>query len=462
MSEYTVIHEGTFRVDQTSEYIHLPFDVPMNATRIQVEYEYSEPISAAQGVTGGNTIDLGVFDSRGIEFLNAGFRGWSGSERSSCFIAMHEATPGYLAGPLIPGVWHVLLGLYKIGPAGCSYRVAVTISSTKDATPRAQISLVPTGDLPSSSPRAPFAPWLRGELHCHTVHSDGDLTPRELVELAKTRSLDFLAIADHNTIASQRELAMLRDPGLVLIRGVEVTSFYGHFCCWGIPDWVDFRVTSPQQMVAALEFANSDGAVTSANHPKPLGPMWDFATVANYQCIEVWNGSWQVRNQDSLDFWVRQLATGRRIPAVGGSDFHRQQQMLEHPPRAPGMPTVWVYVPGPPSPSAILAAIRQGHMVLSDTPDGPLLDLRGQNAIVGDEVVRPTMSVLALRVRCQRGNGNVLRLLDQNGLLFEQLVTADEQEFALDLPVPSSHYVRAELRAPDQQMRALTNPLYLA
>ncbi len=462
MSEFMITHEGTFRTDQESGYIHLPFQVPAHTTRIQVEYQYSSPISAAPGVTGGNTLDLGVFDARGIEFLDAGFRGWSGSERSSFFITETEATPGYLAGPMTEGLWHVLLGLYKIGPDGCSYRVTITVSTAENEMGRSEPPPAPTGDLPASRPRAPFAPWLRGELHCHTVHSDGDLTPGELIELAHARGLDFLAMADHNTIASQRELATVRAPGLVLIRGVEVTTFYGHFCCWGIPDWVDFRVTRPEQMERAVEFANRHGGLTCANHPKPLGPPWDFTAVAGYHCIEVWNGTWQMRNQDSLDFWVRQLAGGRRIPAVGGSDFHRRQQMLEHPPRAPGRPTVWAYVPGEPSSAAILAAIRQGHVVLSDTPDGPLLDVRALNAIPGDEVLRPPAGTLALHVRCQRGAGNLLRLLDQNGLLFEQRVTAAEQEFVLELPVPSSRYVRAELRAPDQPMRALTNPLYIA
>ncbi len=461
MPDFNVVHEGTVRPEQTSQYLHLPFNVPANTTRIYVEYQYDHPISAAQGVTGGNTIDLGVFDARGIEFLEAGFRGWSGCERSAFFITETDATPGYLAGPLVEGVWYVLLGLYKIGPQGCSYRVAVTISTGDNVPHNHPPSLAEGDELPATPSRTTGSGWLRGELHCHSIHSDGTLTPRELIQLAHARGLDFLAISDHNTIASQRELAVIRDPGLVLIRGVEVTTFYGHFCVWGIGDWVDFRITNPEQMAAAVQFANDRGAVTSANHPKPLGPPWEFAAVDNYQCIEVWNGPWSLRNQDALDFWVRQLAAGRRIPAVGGSDFHRERQLQEHPPRAPGLPTVWVYVPGESTAEAILAAIRQGHVVLSEAPDGPFVDVRADDAIVGAELARPATGALAVSIRCRGGAGNLLRLLDQNGLQYEQLVTGDDQEIALDLPVPSSRYVRAELRTLEGQMRALTNPLYV-
>ena len=122
MPDLTITHEGTLQPAQEKTYVHLPFEVPAGAIRIQVEYHYSRQIGSDPLLTGGNTIDLGIFDERGIDFSSAGFRGWSGSERSSFFITATDATPGYLAGPLTPGQWHVLLGLYKIAPEGCAYR----------------------------------------------------------------------------------------------------------------------------------------------------------------------------------------------------------------------------------------------------------------------------------------------------------------------------------------------------
>lgn len=39
----------------------------------------------------------------------------------------------------------------------------------------------------------------------HTAASDGQYTPTEIVELAKRRGLDLLAVMDHNTIAGVDE-----------------------------------------------------------------------------------------------------------------------------------------------------------------------------------------------------------------------------------------------------------------
>ncbi len=463
MPNHVIVHEGTLQLAQEKTYIHLPFDMPADATRLEVEYSYSHRISSDPTLTGGNTIDLGVFDARGIDFLTAGFRGWSGSERAAFFITEHEATPGYLAGPLMPGRWHILLGLYKIAPEGCTYRVKITITTEPGHTPHTKM-IPAAGDLPFSLPRAPFAPWLRGELHCHAWHSDGDRSAAEVVRLARERGLDFLAISDHNTIASQRELSNLRDPGLILIRGVEATTFKGHFNTWGIPDWVDFRVQRPEDMQAALRFANDCGAVTSCGHPKPYGPPWEYSSVTNFHCVEVWNGPWTLLNQMALDYWVSLLASGRRLTAIAGSDWHRQRELEDSPPRAPGTPAVWVYVPVTPRASTILDAIRRGHVSLSDEPEGPFLDLRaGRNfaAMGGDVLTRPNDGTVSLRVHCRRGAGHQLQLLDHARVLLQRDIAGADAMIAVDLPVETSLYVRAELRTADETLRAMTNPIYL-
>lgn len=463
MSTHTIIYEGTLRSEQEKSYVHLPFDVPANTRLVTIDYRYSNRIGSSPKLTGGNTIDLGIFDARGIDFLNAGFRGWSGSERLSVSIGEMDATPGYLAGPLTSGRWHVMLGLYKLAPEGCSYYVAITIS-TEVVSPTTPLLLTPAPRLPASPPRAPFTPWLRGELHCHTWHSDGDASPLERVELARERGLDFLAVTDHNTTSTQYELATLSNSDLILIPGLEVTTFKGHFNVWGIGDWVDFRVLRSEDMAASIRFAVEHGAVVSCNHPKPYGPPWEYEDVSGYHCVEVWNGPWYVLNQASLDFWVRQLASGQRISAVGGSDYHRKSQLAEIPPRAPGTPTVWAYVSDTPSAETILQAIRQGHISLSDEPDGPLLELRAGAdgvALCGDALARPLGGQLPVRVHCYRGAGYRLQLLDQEGVLLERTLAERDELVMGELAVERSLYVRAELRDKRGNMKALSNPVYL-
>ncbi|HZQ09115.1 MAG TPA: CehA/McbA family metallohydrolase [Anaerolineae bacterium] len=462
MPQQTQLFEGDFVPSQEKEYVHLPFEMPHGATRLDVEYSYSHQIDSDPLLHGGNTIDLGVFDERGIEFLNAGFRGWSGSERLAFFITETEATPGYLAGALTPGVWHIGLGLYKIADEGCQYRVAVTITTDANSTSSLSRPRIPS-NLPSSPIQSRRGNWLRGEMHCHTIHSDGDSTPEKLLQIARERGLDFLAITDHNSISCQRELETFSEPGLILIRGVEVTTFKGHFNVWGILDWIDFRVTCPEQMAAAIRAATDKGALTSCNHPKPYGPMWDYGEVEGYHCIEVWNGPWIENNESALKFWAERLAHGKRIVAVCGSDWHTLAELEQEHPRAPGTPTLWVYVPETPSADAILNAIHRGHVTLSDEPNGAFLELCAGDDLSargGDVLTRDSNDVILFQVHCLNGAGNTLTLLDQKGIVFSQRIQAAEETVRARVPVKDSLYIRAELRGDDDIVHALTNPIY--
>ena len=57
-------------------------------------------------------IDLGLEDEDGR------FLGWSGSARESVTVGEHDATPGYLMGPVRPGKWRILIGAYHVEEEG--------------------------------------------------------------------------------------------------------------------------------------------------------------------------------------------------------------------------------------------------------------------------------------------------------------------------------------------------------
>ena len=43
------------------------------------------------------------------------------------------------------------------------------------------------------------------DLHTHSSHSDGSLSPRQLVQLAKKRRLRAIALTDHDTVGGVEE-----------------------------------------------------------------------------------------------------------------------------------------------------------------------------------------------------------------------------------------------------------------
>lgn len=65
------------------------------------------------------------------------------------------------------------------------------------------------------------------DLHLHTYHSDGTRSPREVVDLARGRGLDIIAISDHDNVAAYFEIKSYADDrGLTLIPAIELSCGY--------------------------------------------------------------------------------------------------------------------------------------------------------------------------------------------------------------------------------------------
>ena len=67
---------------------------------------------------------------------------------------------------------------------------------------------------------------MKYDLHLHTTASDGRLNPAALVDLARARGLEVIAITDHDSVGGVSEAleAAGREPGIVVIPGVEINT----------------------------------------------------------------------------------------------------------------------------------------------------------------------------------------------------------------------------------------------
>ncbi|MDP2948764.1 MAG: CehA/McbA family metallohydrolase [Chloroflexota bacterium] len=482
-------------------FLYLPFQVPPRTARIDVSYSYSDPKSGDFGLDAGNAVDIGIFDPRGLSFLEAhGFRGWSGTFRREFSISPTEATLGYIRGPILPGQWSIMLGFESILEQGCRYEVKVELTpeDAPEASPEAHppsaehqplaegerlaeggpgamvASSVVTAPAPAWHGQSRGGGWFKGDLHCHTIHSDGLNTVEEIVTNARELGLDFLAITDHNTITHHEELARLA-PGtpVVLIPGEEITTYWGHTNAWGLREWIDFRCTDSQAANAVARFVLEKGGLISINHPKAVGPAWMFQDADGYPCMEVWQAPWRWFNWESLERWDGLLQQGRRIVAVGGSDTHSIPPARQMHPHGLGEPTTWVYVPGPLTEEAVLDGIRQGHVFMSEVPAGPQLYLTADadgdgryETLMGDSIEAREGRV-AFRVRCRDAAERRLWVVSDGAILDLLQVDSDDfvHEFSLD--VAGRAYVRAELRGwrgrPErgEVVIGMTNPIYV-
>src|SRR5262249_39776707 len=150
------------------------------------------------------------------------FRGYSGGAQRTITVGRTLASPGYRAGPLPPGTWHVLLGLYKVAPEGVDVDIDVVESrkqqtSSDVAPPHASGDQAPAPAPPPASAAPRGSP---GPLPAPPTHSDAPAAPSAVASAARSAGLDFIAITDHNNTTWTRE-AMPDSP--LAIVGEEVT-----------------------------------------------------------------------------------------------------------------------------------------------------------------------------------------------------------------------------------------------
>jgi hypothetical protein len=484
-----VIHVAPLNAKR-ERYLYVSFDVPRGATRIVVSYEYARE-------DGANTLDLGVFDSRsngpGAEVSERGFRGWSGGRRSEFFISREEATPGYLAGDLPAGRWRIVLGLYKVAPAGVDVKLKFVIETEASqpnrqahagASTRDTARLLPREQQPDRSRDSAGANlyWFAGDLHTHTVHSDGEPTVSELAEAAYYNYLDFIFVTDHNTPSHHADVARARDfpHELLVMRGEEVTTYGGHANAWGLPAgaFVDFRVrpgdSAGMSRVAAR--AHQLGALISVNHPFALcgGCNWSYGdAIRGFDAVEVWNGEWDATDESALKLWDGLLQRGLRPTAVASSDTHRPQNST-------GRPTTHVAAEEL-TQTALLNGIRRGRAevqglpVMFEAATGTLgsAGANGARTGVGGEIRMNAPGTLVFFARvgaAHRGAGTPQAHLFLSRRANVSLVsggrvvrtwTADGVTEVFEVECERSGYYRLEVRDLEGKMLALTNPIYV-
>ena len=407
-------------------YYTIPFPVPEGLERVTVSYSYKR-LSGAVGRLRDmvNVVDLGLMDGEGR------FLGWSGGARDTVFVGPYASTKGYKMTGLTPGEWQIIVGAYQIPAGGLPVRYEVTYT-----------------------PKGPR--WLSGDLHMHSDASDGQHDMFTLAGMALKEGLDFIAVANHNNTAENLHLPVV--PGLTLLSAVEWTHYRGHMNFFGVAEPFEnsFIANSEEEMLALVADAKAKGALVSVNHPKcGLCPyLWDSEDC--FDLVEVWNGPMRKANLDAIAWWHDMLMSGRKIPLVGGSDYHKDKQPVRF-----AHPITRVYAQSPGA-GDILAAIAGGHSYVTSSVDGVVLDMRCGNAGIGDTIVLHeglALSVSAENLRV----GTRLKLVTSDGTAAEWKRFSN-QTIAAQIPVlPSwrfAYLIASKTLMGRELVRAVSNPVY--
>jgi len=437
----------TPKQQQVDRYVQVPFDVAPGTTRIDIELKYDR-------ANGENVVDLGLLEPGSLELGTKSFRGWTGGERSAIFVSATDATPGYWPGPIQAGQWNVGLGLYKVGVAGVD--VEVTVRTSSDTVTAAMPSL-------PARPKGPIRTgpaWYSGALHAHTHNSDGALSAQALAEKARAEGLDFLAITDHNNTASQRETIDV--PGLLTILGEEVTTPGGHANVWGlggVRDFVDFRVSPGDPAInTLLSAAAARGAMVGINHPYSacVACSWTHAVPEVVNTVEI-TGREPAEIVRAVALWDMLLTAGRRVTAIGVSDWHRGDTPI-------GAASVRVWA-SELSTRAILDAVRAGRVIVmadgATAPPDVRVTSASKEARVGDTMTLARGDAYALEIDAKAplyAGAHVEAYW--NG---ERIATAAlaDGHVRLERFASTNGYLRIHVLAASGAPLAVTNPIWM-
>ncbi|MCZ4095645.1 CehA/McbA family metallohydrolase [Streptomyces sp. So13.3] len=459
-----------------ADFVYLPVNVPHGVREIAVSYTYDRP--AVPVGTVGNACDIGIFDQHGTALGGKGFRGWSGGARTAFTISAEQATPGYLAGPVSPGTWNVVLGPYTVAPQGLDYSVTITLRYGPRGT-------TPAPTYPPQHAKGRGRAWYRGDCHLHTVHSDGQRTPAEVTAAARAAGLDFINTSEHNTTSAHSVYGPLAGDDLLVLTGEEITTRNGHYLAIGTDPgvWFDWRYRARDDAYArfARKIRGAGGLVVPA-HPYGIFPasQWKFG-YDQADAIEVWNGPWGPDDELSLNTWDNLLTASTRgdghwIPAMGNSDAHREPQVV-------GLPQTVVLADGLDR-AALLAGIRAGRSWLAESSDVQLAFTatgpHGEHAGIGERLVVGAEDVVTVRLEVSGvpgvpvGGGVFgaqVRLMTDEGQMFAtQLAPSGAGSVEWRTTASLAAYVRAEVRHPVTDggvsglpgaVAALTNPMWL-
>jgi len=234
--------------------------------------------------------------------------------------------------------------------------------------------------LPAAQAPASVLHWYKGNTHTHTLNSDGDSTPDDVVKWYREHGYRFLVLTDHNCLTSVDGLNALHgaDEQFLVIKGEEVSGHAGKKPIHVNGLDVGALVTTSdgpaaldvmQRMVDGIRGANG---VPHINHPNYEWAITgdDLKQVENTKLFEIYNGHPAVNNLGGggvpgmEEVWDRLLSSGKLMYGFADDDAHYFKQPGN--PDVPGPGRGWVYVHADRlAPRAIVEALDRGDFYAS-------------------------------------------------------------------------------------------------
>jgi hypothetical protein len=217
--------------------------------------------------------------------------------------------------------------------------------------------------------------WYRGNLHTHTINSDGDSPPYDVMAWYKRNGYQFLALTDHNTYTDPALFDTNPNDNFLLIGAEEVTNpLTVHVNAIGvkrvIPAQKGETVTAILQ--ANIDAIRAEGGIPLINHPNFRWAFTekDMLPLRGVGLLEIASGHPLVNSEGDgtvlshEQMWDQLLTAGMRVFGAAVDDAHNFREEFSIDRANPGRG--WVVVRAPAlTREAILAALNSGDFYAS-------------------------------------------------------------------------------------------------
>lgn len=427
------------------DHVFVDFEVPEGIVEIEVRHD---------DLSEDDILDWGLYDA-------AGTRGWGGGNSEPAIVGLEAASRSYTPGPIEAGTWRLVIGKALIDGADASYDVQVVLRTVATLAPQPERTPYIPGDALSDAPR-----WYAGDFHVHSRES-GDARPEidEVATFARSRGLDFVELSDHNVLSQNDFLGAVQadHPELLLIPGMEFTTYAGHANAIGATQWVDHKIGQRGITIeGAIAAFDAQGALVAINHPALalgtlcIGCAWDHAIDPNtIHAVEIattgLDQAGALFDGQAIEFWDDLCDQGAHLAAIGGSDDHRAGVDLGTFQSPIGDPTTMVFA-SELSVAAILEGVRTSRTVVKlQGPDDPMVAFEPALAAFGDTVWADGPVDYAVTVT--GGDGFTVHVVQDGVAIGEEAVRGDRYMASFQVTAPESGETRARVELHDDAGR---------
>ncbi|HBE82045.1 MAG TPA: CehA/McbA family metallohydrolase [Pyrinomonadaceae bacterium] len=263
--------------------------------------------------------------------------------------------------------------------------------------------------------------WFKGNTHTHTLNSDGDSTPYDVVKWYREHGYNFVFITDHEYITNVGVLNELfgKAGSFVVISGQEVTDRFDskplHINALGIDSVVmpNALAGSVATLQKNIDDVRAKGGVPQLNHPNFGWALTaaEIKQLKNITLVEIFNGHPLVNNlggggsPSAEQIWDDVLSSGRVMYGIADDDSHYFKRPGDKTAPLPGQ--AWVYVRASElTPTAVLSALDRGDFYASTGVELEEYSADG--------------SGIALKIKEQRGSKYRIEFIGRGGRVFAE------------------------------------------